>query len=299
MSLQALIKLLTILGLIGIMLSIGFKVRIGDILTSARKPRQLIMSLVANYVLVPAVTWGLLYLIHADPMVAVGFLLLAICPGAPVGPPFVAIAKGDVPFAIGQMVILSCLCIVVSPALLPPLLDLLHIDGELRISPLAIGNTLLVVQLLPLCAGLLMRHWLPELTGRIARVVELLASTILLAAIILILFREQQSLAGIRLRGWGTMFVLLFSSLGIGWVCGGPDRKTRKALALTTSARNIAVALVIVSTNLAGTPAVPAVVAYGLISILGTFVGACGLALFPESSGSPIPQAPSECCTNG
>jgi BASS family bile acid:Na+ symporter len=42
-------------------------------------------------------------------------------------------------------------------------------------------------------------------------------------------------------------------------------------MVLTTASRNIAVGLVIVTSNFADTPAVTAVVAYGLISIVGTF----------------------------
>ena len=66
------------------------------------------------------------------------------------------------------------------------------------------------------------------------------------------------------------MLLLLAASLGIGWLCGGPGRATRKTLALTTGVRNAAVALVIVSSNFADTPAVTAVVAYALVSIFGT-----------------------------
>jgi BASS family bile acid:Na+ symporter len=41
-------------------------------------------------------------------------------------------------------------------------------------------------------------------------------------------------------------------------------------LALTTASRNVAVGLVIVTSNFADTPAVTAVVAFGLMSIVGT-----------------------------
>jgi hypothetical protein len=51
--------------------------------------------------------------------------------------------------------------------------------------------------------------------------------------------------------------------------------RRRKALATTTATRNVALGLVIVGSNFAGTPAVTAVVACGLVSILG----ALGLAL--------------------
>lgn len=71
------------------------------------------------------------------------------------------------------------------------------------------------------------------------------------------------------------MGLLLAASLGLGWSCGGPGGASRKALATTTATRNVALGLVIVGSNFAGTPAVTAVVACGLVSILG----ALGFAL--------------------
>ena len=73
------------------------------------------------------------------------------------------------------------------------------------------------------------------------------------------------------------MTLLLFASLSIWWLCGGPAPTTRRTLAVTTGVRNAAVGKVIVSANFAGTPAVTAVVAYALVSIFGTL--ACALLL--------------------
>ena len=66
------------------------------------------------------------------------------------------------------------------------------------------------------------------------------------------------------------------ASLGLGWSCGGPDLASRKALATTTATRNVAVGLVIAASDFSGTPAI-AVVAYGLVSILGAL--GCALLL--------------------
>ena len=65
----------------------------------------------------------------------------------------------------------------------------------------------------------------------------------------------------------------------------GADVAIRKALAVTTTGRNAAVGLAIVTSNFAGTPAVTAVVAYALVSILGTFVCAALLGMLPGPSG--------------
>jgi BASS family bile acid:Na+ symporter len=102
-----LIALLNVAALVTIMLSMGLQVNIQDILASARPARPLVLGLLANYVIVPIVTLGLLSLFQANPMVSVGFFILAVCPGAPLGPPLTAIARGNVPWVIGMMVILA------------------------------------------------------------------------------------------------------------------------------------------------------------------------------------------------
>lgn len=56
-------------------------------------------------------------------------------------------------------------------------------------------------------------------------------------------------------------------------------------MAIATATRNAAVALVIVTSNFAGTPAVTAVVAYGLFSTLGSL----GCALPPGGRGGVEP----------
>ena len=123
--------------------------------------RLLVLGLIANYVIVPAVTVGLLLLFQADPMVSAGFLILAVCPGAPLGPPITAIAKGDVPWAISLMLILAGLSAFLSPALLSVLLTRIAPDSDLRINSLALVRTLLITQMLPLVMGMGIHHACP------------------------------------------------------------------------------------------------------------------------------------------
>ena len=285
MNAATLVNLLTIAGLVAIMLSMGFKVTFAEVAAPMRKPRLVVNGLLANFVLAPAATAALLYLFDADPLVSVGFLILAVCPGAPLGPPFTAVAKGDVPYATGQMVILAGLSALLSPALLSLMLPRLFPAGDLHIDYLAIVETLLVSQMLPLGIGLSIHHFAPKFTSRIVKPVGLVGNLLLVSVVALALVQEYESLASIRPRGWIAMALLLAATIGIGWVCGGPARATRKALAVTTGVRNAAVALVIVSGNFADTAAVTAVVAYALVSIFATLGCAFLLAAAPEIDG--------------
>ena len=74
------IAILNASSLVTMMLSMGLRVSVGELLASARPARRLVLGLIANFVLLPAVTLGLLRVFHADPMIAVGFLILASCP---------------------------------------------------------------------------------------------------------------------------------------------------------------------------------------------------------------------------
>ena len=271
------VTLLNVIALVAIMLSMGMQVKFQAVTASVRPVHRVALGLLANYLLVPAVTVGLLILFQAEPRVSAGFLILAVCPGAPISPPATTIAKGNVAWAIGMMVILAGLSALLSPALLSLLLTRVAPESNLRIDFLGIVRTLLVAQMLPLAVGLGIHHWLPKLAQKIGKPLGMVANLLLLVLVGIILATQYEMLMAIRLRGWMGMALLFFASLGIGWLCGGTDVAIRKALALTTTARNAAVGLVIVNSNFPETAAVTAVVAYGLVSILGTF--ACALLL--------------------
>src|SRR3954471_17645479 len=101
MSLERAINILVTITLIEMMVLVGLRVTFADLASIAKNGRQVARAAVANYVLVPAMTVALLLLFHVDAMVAARFLVLAVCPGAPYGPPFAGIARANVPLAVG------------------------------------------------------------------------------------------------------------------------------------------------------------------------------------------------------
>jgi BASS family bile acid:Na+ symporter len=98
-------------------------------------------------------------------------------------------------------------------------------------------------------------------------------------------------LAAIRGRGWVGMLTLFVASLVIGGLCATGGSATRSASALTTAARNAAVGLAIATGNFAGTPVVTAVVAYGLVSMLGTLGIAAILGRMRRPAAPATPTA--------
>src|SRR4051812_42796909 len=161
MTLDQLINVLVTITLIEMMAAIGLGVTFADLAGVVRNWRMIARATLANYVCVPAVTVGLLLLFEVHPLVAAGFLILAVCPGAPYGPPFTVIAQGNVAGAVGLMAILAGSSALLAPILLSLLLPLVSGNEPLTVDATRIVVTLLVTQLLPLCVGVAVHQWRP------------------------------------------------------------------------------------------------------------------------------------------
>jgi BASS family bile acid:Na+ symporter len=284
MGIDALVKILNFVALVAVMLSLGMKVHPAEVLAAARQLRLMLLAILANFVLVPAITVALLRVFQAPPEASIGFLILAVCPGAPVAPLFTSLARGDASLATGLMVVLAALSAPAAPALLSMLAAWVAPQSTVVFNYGGIAVTLLVTQLLPLGVGLAAHFWIPKITGRIAGPVSAIANLLLIIVVVLIVATQFHTLEAFRLRGWIGMLLLLAASLATGWICGGTSGNVRRTFAATTGPRNAAVGLVIVSTNLADTPAMTAVVAYALVSIFGTLAWALLAGRFAAAS---------------
>lgn len=273
MTAATLIKILVPITLVEMMIAIGLGVSLAELAAAVRNWRLATKAALANYLCVPAVTVGLLLLLHpADATVPVGFLILAVCPGAPFGPGCTRLARGNVAAAVGLMVLLAGSSAIAAPLLLHFFLPLISGSEALQVDAGEIVVTLLATQLAPLCVGLGIRHGLPGLANRLQRPANLLSAILNLATIVVVLGVYFPLLAEIRLRGYVGMLALLVASWGAGWLLGGPGSDNRRALALTTSLRNVGVGLVIATRNFGGTAAVTAVLAYGIFEIFGSLL---------------------------
>ena len=81
MTTDQLLNILVTVTCIEMMVAVRLEVSLSELTRVGREWRLVARALLANYVGVPVVAVGLLLLLHAHPMVAAGFLILASCPG--------------------------------------------------------------------------------------------------------------------------------------------------------------------------------------------------------------------------
>jgi bile acid:Na+ symporter, BASS family len=129
-------------------LSVGLGLTVPQIAAPLRNGRLVALSLLANFVLVPAVAIGLARLLDLDEPLGVGLLLVGVAGGAPFLLKLADLAKANMPFAVGLMVVLMVITVGYMPLVLPMLL------AGVSVNPANIARSLILLMLIPLAAGL-------------------------------------------------------------------------------------------------------------------------------------------------
>lgn len=222
------------------MASVGLRYSVGEIIAPLRRLWPVVVALAANFVAVPMLAVGILQLIELDTAYAIGLVLAATAAGAPMIIQLTQLSGGNVPFSAGLLVLL----VIVSIGYMPLVVPLLAPGSE--ISAWAIAAPLVLTMLLPLAAGLLVKHRAPVAAG----ILPLLGvvTTVSLATLVALTFTLNFSMV-LGVLGTGAILAaLLFiaGAFGIGWVFGGAfGDDLRDEMALGTSQRNFAAALVV------------------------------------------------------
>src|SRR5205814_1835549 len=209
------------------MLAMGLGLTVGGIIAPLRDVRRVVLSLLANFVLVPLAAFAIATLLHLDRPLGIGLLLLGLAAGAPFLPKLTQLAKGNLAFAVGLMVLLMVVTIVYLPIVLPLLLSGVSVDSG------KIARSLVLVMLLPLAVGLAVKVWFANAAAAIRPVLERIANlSLILFVLLLVIVNFKNVLAIFGTRGILAGLLLIAISFGIGWLFGGPDPDGRRVVAL-------------------------------------------------------------------
>ena len=119
---QAALSTCMIVFVLSSMVGMGLGLRVAEIAAPLRNWRLVTLSLVANFVVMPAVAVALARLLRLDESLGIGLLLLGAAGGAPLLPKLAQMARGNLAFAVGLMVLLMVITVGYIPIVLPALL---------------------------------------------------------------------------------------------------------------------------------------------------------------------------------
>jgi BASS family bile acid:Na+ symporter len=213
------------------MLAMGLGLTVGQIMAPLRNLRLVALSLAANFVVMPLVAFALGKLLRLDEPLAVGLLVLGAAGGAPFLPLLAQLAKANLAFAVGLMVLLMVITVGFLPLALP-----LFLPG-VSVNPAKIARSLILMMLLPLAGALVVNAKFPLAAARakppLAKTSSL-SLILVIALLVVVNFKNVLSVFGTR----GILAGLLFIGLAYGLAGCSAALQLTLGLSLVWAPRN-------------------------------------------------------------
>ncbi len=261
------VKYLLMVSVMFLMLDVGMRTPLGEVIDVAKQYILVLRGVLANFLVIPVLFYLALYWLPFRPDVVIGLLIMAAVPIASMAPPFVGMAKGDVPYAVGLSTIVSLLCVPFTPLILS--LCLPTSEEGLELETLAIIQILLTTQLIPIGLGMAINHFSRTWTEKLLRFVPIISQVGLAVSFVLIIAAHTKQIVGLGLLPNLAVLLSIIVCLFVGdFMMIGESVGRRRSLGISTAIRNVALGLLIVNSNYPGTPAVAIVLVSGILSMV-------------------------------
>ncbi|AFZ33385.1 Bile acid:sodium symporter (plasmid) [Gloeocapsa sp. PCC 7428] len=208
-------EILLPLALAIVMLGMGLSLVPKDFQRITRDPIAVAVGTMCQMLLLPLIGVLITLIVPMQSAIAVGLIVLAVCPGGPSSNLMTYLAKGDVALSVTLTALSSIITVFTIPIFTN--LALQHFLDQSAAISLPIGKTMLqifLITLLPIAIGMLIRHQFPNPARRIEKQMNRLAAGLLALIIALLLIREGSKLPGFIVQvGIGVLLLNLLAIL--------------------------------------------------------------------------------------
>lgn len=201
-----------------IMLGLGLTLTRYDFLRVVIFPKAFVVGLVCQMVLLPLTGLLVAKLFPMEPALAVGVMILALCPAGATANLITYLSRGDVALGVTLTAFNSLLIIVTTPILIN--LSLAHFLGQTTTIQLPVLRTILqvgLIILIPVSIGMLIRARAPKFAFKAERPVRLLSTIFIAIAVLGAVLQDRENIASHFQQVGLAMFALNVLTLLIGY----------------------------------------------------------------------------------
>jgi BASS family bile acid:Na+ symporter len=181
-----------------IMFGVALDIEIKDFKRIFEKPKIPLVGLASAYLILPAITLGLIVLFRPAPSFALGMILLTTCPGGSVSNYMVHFAKGNAALSVTLTSITTLLAVVLTPLGFTLLAQVFPYTASfLRTIGLEtdeVIKSIFVLIIVPLTTGMLCRARFPLFTEKIKKAVSGLSMIIFLSFVMVAILSNWENI---------------------------------------------------------------------------------------------------------
>lgn len=261
--------------LILIMLGMGLSLGPGDFRRVLIYPKAMIGGLLNQLVLLPIIGYGIAIAFDLPPIIAVGLMLLAACPGGATSNFITHLAKGDVALSVTLTVVASLVTIITIPLVVQFALD--QFMGTTRVIALNVPSMiaqLFIIILIPISIGMFVRYRAPRFANRMDKPVKIGAAIVFVLVVVGLVIKERANMGGYFERAGVPALLLNLATMGLGFLTALVLRLPRRqavTISIESGIQNGTLAITIATVTLQDTEF--AIVA-AIYSLLMFFTGA-------------------------
>ncbi|WP_299640666.1 bile acid:sodium symporter family protein [uncultured Ruegeria sp.] len=236
-----------------VMFSIAIDLTPRDFDRLRRAPKPVIVGLLSQFVVLPALTFALVWVTEPRASIALGLILVAACPGGSISNFITHRAGGNAALSVSMTAFATIGAIFMTPfnialwgGLYPPTRAILQ---QIQIDPVQIAILVGLMLILPLVLGITLNQRRPALTARLRGPLQYLSMGIFAAFILLALAANWGFFLSFAGAVAGLVVLHNALALGGGWVVATLTRLSpfdRRAITIETGIQNSGLGLVLI-----------------------------------------------------
>jgi BASS family bile acid:Na+ symporter len=215
-----------------------------------KKPKAPAIGLLAQYLILPGVAFGIGLLMAATPSIALGLLLVACCPAGALSNYLTGVARGSVATSVSMTAVSTLFSIVVTPlmfgfwASMNP--ETRAVIAQVEIDPMRVVVVLLIMLIVPVATGMFIRARRPGTADKIRLWVRRIAGAVFAVVVAILLLGNIRVLGSFASIALPPVLITFAIAVVLGWSLAwvsGLMAADRRAVTLEVAFQNVALAI--------------------------------------------------------
>ncbi|MFK0571978.1 bile acid:sodium symporter family protein [Endozoicomonas sp.] len=256
-----------------IMFAMGLTITAQDVLVSLRQPQALLIGVLLQFLLMPALAWLISTLLGLPEEIFIGMILAGAAPGGVSSNVLTYLAGGRVALSVSMTTVSTLVSIIMTPWI-----TALYLQEVVDVDQSAMLISIAQMIVVPVLAGIIFKAALPKLATKALPVLPGIAVLGIAAAIGLVVALNANALTSLGIMTVSAVALHNLSGLVAGYTLArlmGQDTITARTIAIEVGAQNCGMASALAVKHFSALAAIPPT----LLSIIQVITGT-GLASY-------------------
>lgn len=178
-----------------VMFGVALEISISDFKPLWSKPKALLVGLCSQFILLPALTFLLVFVIEPLPSIALGMFMVAACPGGNISNFISYLSKANTALSVSLTAIATMLAVIMTPLnfhfyamLYEPSSNLIQ---DISISPIEMIKLVFLLLGLPLMLGMYVNYRKPKIALKIAKKLKVISLVFFICLVFIALYNNR------------------------------------------------------------------------------------------------------------